>query len=223
MDALLCSLVRAGRFSAAERLRLKIVAGGSAVSPEREYADVALACLRNRRLTGARGLKLAEFQTWMELVPDRERISGVPPPFDAVVAELVDRASIPKFAPFFVQTALIVADKGYAPRHFLALARPMTLHGFPDALLHIERHAVHYEQLNHLPPTLVARFIRTSLIQLFLERGWPRRSLDLLLAPRTYTLPDEIYKLVLDALPRKRNVILKNREKDKTITTAIAP
>lgn len=213
MDGLLCALVRAGRLSAAERLRLKIVAGGGAVRPQAEYAAVALASLRNRQLSGAHGEKLAEFQTWMHLVADRERVSGAHP-FDAVVAELVDRAAIPKFAPFFTQTALITAYKGYAPRHFLALARPMAIHSNTAALVHIERYAAHYERLYNMPSAPVARFIRSSLIQLFLERGWPIKSLDLLLAPRTYALPDETYKLMLDALPRKRKLILKNWEKD---------
>lgn len=230
------SLVLSGQFSAAERLRLKIIANGLHVNPRPEYAHVALACLRNRRLSGASGHKLDEYLTWLNLVPDREhlrsllsshsRLTPTTSPFDQIVHEITYRTSAPKFRPFLSHTGLVIASKGFAKRHFLTLARPIILQSPPtspclSALVQMERHAAKYERLHERPPTPIAREIRCSLIQLFAQRGWPWKSIDLILARRTYALPDSMYQVVLDGIhdtrqTHKKDQILKRWEKDKT-------
>lgn len=237
------SLALTGQFSAAERLRLKIVSNGFDIHPRPEYARVALACLRNRRLSGASGYKLNEYLTWVDLVSDRESLLPAPAPapspspisslllpsspFDQIVHEITHRVAQPKFRPFLSHTASAVASKGFAKHHLLTLARPIILaspHTSPcvASLSQMEELAAQYEQLHGRPSTPIAAYIRCSLIHLFAQRGWLWKSIDLILSDREYTLPDHVYKTVMDGihgttrLSQKAVLILRKWDKDKT-------
>jgi hypothetical protein len=230
LNQTLLSLTHSGQFSAAERLRLKIISNGLSIHPQTEYSNIALACLRNRRLTGASGFKLDEYVTWLQLLPDREMLRPKKKsPFSAIVDDLTSRGLIPKFYPFLTSTAVVLASKGYTSHHLLALARPLLINLSSSRslastpLLSIESYAITYEELHGLPSTPIARYTRRLLIQLFLERGWLAESVDLLLQDREFHFDDDVYRIVVQSMDqtgrkKRKEEVMNKWEKDTTTT-----
>lgn len=227
----LVSLVSSGQFSAAERLRFKLAANGLVVKHHMKYADVALACLRNRRLTGASGLKLEEYVTWLDLISDRKHLCAsnqfddegdVISPFNSIVEELTSRALIKKFVPFVSTTGSALASKGYARHHLLDIARPVILFVHPksSAITHLirwEKLAVGFEEHYGYSGNHVAMWIRSLLVRMFVERGWSRKAGELVLRERGYGLEDDVYKDVLKNLEegRLKRLVLEKWEREK--------
>jgi len=224
-------LVSSGQFSAAERLRFKLASNGLVVEHHAKYADIALACLRNRRLTGATGLKLEEYMTWVDLISDRRHLYAsnqlederdVVSPFESLVEELTARALIKKFVPFVLSTGSALVSKGYVRYHLTDIARSVVLFAHPKSstimeLIRWEELAVGFEEYYGCSGVHVAKWIRSLLVRMFVERGWFEKAGGLVLKKREYVLRDYVYEGVLKCLGegKLKRLILERWEMDK--------
>lgn len=226
-------LVSSGQFSAAERLRFKLASNGLVVEHHAKYADIALACLRNRRLTGATGLKLEEYMTWVNLISDRRHLCAsdqlederdLVSPFESLVEELTARALIKKFVPFVLSTGSALASKGYARYHLIDIARSVVLFTHPrsSAIMHLirwEELAIGFEEYYGYSSVHVAKWIRSLLVRMFVERRWFEKAGVLVLKKREYVLQDDVYEGVLEYLRegKLKRLILERWEMDKNV------
>lgn len=215
-------LVSSGQFSAAERLRLKLASNGLVVEHHAKFADVALACLRNRQLTGATGFKLEEYMTWVDLISDRKHLDDVASPFDPLVEELTARALVKSYVPFVLSTGSAAVSKGYARHHLVDIARSLVLFAPPEssAITHLirwEELAVGFEEHYGCSGVPVATWMRSSLVRMFVERGWADKAARLVLKNRDYVLRDDVYESVLKSLRegRLKTLVLDRREVDR--------
>ena len=224
-------LVSSGQFSAAERLRFKLASNGLPVEHHAKYADIALACLRNRRLTGATGLKLEEYMTWMDLISDRRHLYAsnqlederdVISPFEPLVEELTARALIKKFVPFVLSTGSVLVSKGYARHHLADIARSVVLFAHPRSsiimdLIRWEELAAGFEEYYGCSGVQVAKWIRSLLVRMFVDRGWFEKAGGLVLRRREYVLRDDVYEGVLKCFGegKLKRLVLERWEMDR--------
>jgi len=153
-----------------------------------------------------------------QLEDERDVIS----PFEPLVEELTARALIKKFVPFVLSTGSALVSKGYARHHLADIARSVVLFAHPRSsiimdLIRWEELAAGFEEYYGCSGVHVARWIRSLLVRMFVDRGWFEKAGGLVLRRREYVLRDDVYEGVLKCFGegKLKRLVLERWEMDR--------
>ncbi|KAG5642082.1 hypothetical protein DXG03_003635 [Asterophora parasitica] len=200
----LLNLVKAGKYGAADRLRLELLDRGVEITPHPTYEQAAIANLTWSNMDQC----LNHFETWFSLVPDYDKASPpvYPGPFKDIRNVLVHAGSPSELLPLILRFGIISASKGYLRPMFYEilpiLIRFTSSDDVAEWLVRVEQAAVQYQSQVNSGEALwkTSKRYRAYAVEICCQTGSLDYAVAILQLERDFTLPSRTYTLLTDLL-----------------------